>query len=90
MIALILTQVLHIFLIVLMVAGIFCTLIGLLTVFHWFKTPKLPADESNRLNNISAWWIGLTRPQVLANSYKYFRNDLMDNVEATERDHKDK
>tara|TARA_R110000868_G_scaffold48122_1_gene156801 strand:- start:374 stop:628 length:255 start_codon:yes stop_codon:yes gene_type:complete len=79
---------LDIFLFVLMIAGIFCTLIGMLTVFHWFKTPKMPADDSNRLNNISSWWIGLTRPNVLAKSYQYFRNDLLDNVDAVEKDKK--
>ena len=86
MIALALTQVLNVFLIVLMLAGIFCTLIGMLTVLHWFKTPKMPADDSNRLNNIASWWIGLTRPNVLAKSYKYFRNDILDNVDSVEKD----
>jgi uncharacterized BrkB/YihY/UPF0761 family membrane protein len=75
---------LNIFLIVLIVAGIFCTLIGILTVFHWFKTPKMPADDSNRLNNIASWWIGLTRPNVLAKSYRYFRNDIMENVKNSQ------
>lgn len=81
-----LTIVLNIFLVTLIIAGIFCTLIGMLTVFHWFKTPQMPADDSNRLNNIASWWIGLTRPNVLAKSYKYFRNDIMDNVDSVEKD----
>lgn len=68
----------------LMLAGIFCTAIGILTVFYWCKKPNKPADTSNRLNNISAWWIGLTRPEELAEEYKYFRQDLMDNIEDVE------
>lgn len=76
---------LDIFLITLLIAGIFCTLIGILTVFHWFKTPKMPSDATNRLNNIVSWWIGLTRPNVLAKSYKYFQNDLYENVKKVNK-----
>lgn len=60
-------------------------LIGLLTFFWWFKPAKEPADTSNRIGNISSWWIGLTRPDVLAKSYKYFQQDIMDNVEDVEK-----
>lgn len=70
---------------VLIVAGLFCTLLGLLTVFHWFKTPKAPSDDTNRINNISSWWIGLTRPDVLATSYKFFRQDVMANVDDIQK-----
>lgn len=73
-----------IFQLVLMVSGIFCTLLGLLTVVHWFKTPSAPSDTSNRINNISSWWIGLTRPEVLGNAYRMFRQDVMDNVDDLE------
>jgi hypothetical protein len=79
-----LTLLLNTFLIILIVAGMFCTLLGMLTVFHWFKTPKMPADDSNRLNNIASWWIGLTRPNVLATSYAYFKNDLLKNINKVE------
>lgn len=78
----------HSLLIVLCLSGIFCTLIGLLTVSWWFKSPKAPADSSNRVNNIQSWWIGLTRPDVLARSYKSFRQDIMDNIEEIEEDEK--
>jgi hypothetical protein len=70
---------------ILSVAGIFCTLIGMLTVFHWFKSAKAPNDSSNRINNIKSWWIGLTRPDVLGRSYKAFRQDEMDNIKDVER-----
>lgn len=68
------------------ISGVFFTLIGILTVFYWLKPSKEPADSSNRINRISSWWIGLTRPEVLATSYAYFRQDVMDNVEAVQRD----
>lgn len=54
--------------------------IGLLTIFYWVKPAKEPADTSNRINNITSWWIGLTRPDVLAQSYKFFRQDTLDNI----------
>lgn len=59
--------------------------IGALTVFHWFKSPKVPMDSSNRINNIVAWWLGLTRPEVLARHYDFFKNDVMENVEGVQR-----
>lgn len=65
--------------------GVFTTAIGILTVFYWLKPAKPPADTSNRVNNIASWWIGLTRPDVLATSYKYFRQDVMDNVHDVEK-----
>lgn len=71
--------------VVLMVSGLFCTLLGLLTVVHWFKTPTTPNDPSNRINNIMSWWIGLTRPDVMGTAYKAFRQDVMDNVEDVEK-----
>jgi hypothetical protein len=76
--------VLDIFLITLMVAGIFCTLLGLLTVFYWFKPAEPPADTSNRINNITSWWTGLTRTNVMAKEYKFFRQDVMDNINDVE------
>lgn len=72
--------ILNIFLITLLVAGTFSTLIGLLTIFYWIKPADKPNDKSNRINNITSWWIGLTRPEVLGTSYKLFRQDVMDNV----------
>ena len=69
---------------VLMVAGVFCTLLGMITLLHWIKTPVVPSDDSNRINNIKSWWIGMTRPEVLAASYKSFRQDVMDNVDDVE------
>lgn len=69
-------------LVVLLIAGIFSTLIGIITIFHWCKTPKY---STNRINNISSWWVGLTRPEVLGECYKYFRQNLLDNVDDVDR-----
>jgi len=59
--------------------------LGILTQYYWVKPSKAPADESNRINRLASWWIGLTRPEVLAKSYKFFRQDVLDNVEGVER-----
>ncbi len=67
---------------VLMLAGIFCTALGLLTVFHWVKKPIPPNDLSNRINNIKSWWIGLTRPDVLGRSYDEFSKDVLAQIET--------
>jgi hypothetical protein len=71
-------------LIVLMLAGLVCTMIGLITCVQWFRTPKAPNDDSNRINNIMSWWIGLTRPDVMGKAYKAFRQDVMDNINDVE------
>ena len=70
---------------VLCAAGIICTLIGMLTILFWVKSPKAPSDSSNRINNIMSWWIGLTRPNVMGKAYKAFRQDVMDNVEEIQK-----
>lgn len=71
--------------ILLIVSGLFCTVLGLITVVQWFKTPKAPSDDTNRINNIMSWWIGLTRPDILAHSYKAFQQDVMKNVDDVEQ-----
>ena len=81
-------MILTIFLNILMLAGTFCTALGLLTVFYWCKPSDKPADKSNRIKNLSSWWIGLSRPDVIAKSYKYFRQDVMDNIEDVETTNK--
>jgi|GEM_PF-2457983 hypothetical protein len=63
---------------------IFPCAIGIMTIYFWCKKPKPPADDSNRINNITAWWIGLTRPEVLAMSLKYFGNDVLENIKKVQ------
>lgn len=60
-------------------------LLGAFTIFNWLKTPKSPNDSSNRINNIVSWWIGTTRPHVLGRCYKFFRQDVMDNINDVEK-----
>ena len=66
---------------VMIIGGLFTTLLGILTVFYWVKTPKTPSDTTNRINNITAWWIGLTRPSVLAGSFPFFTKDVLENIQ---------
>lgn len=69
----------------LIIAGLMCTGLGLLTIIQWFQTPKAPSDDSNRINNVTSWWIGLTRPEVMAHAYKAFRQDVLKNIEDVEK-----
>ena len=72
--------------IILVVIGLPMWLLGAYTMFHWAKTPKLPNDSSNRINNITSWHIGLTRPDVLGSVYEeYFQNDVMENIKRTKQ-----
>lgn len=76
---------LQVFSLVLTISGIFCTIIGLITVIQWLKTPPEPNDQSNRVNNIMSWWIGLTRPDVVGKCYRAFKQDVMKNVDDIEK-----
>jgi len=67
---------------------LFPWLLGMLTIFYWCKPAKKPADESNRINNITSWWIGLTRTDVLAISLKYFGNDVLENIKKVQESEK--
>lgn len=72
----------NIFLNVLAFGGTFCTLLGILTVFHWVKKPSKPNDQSNRINNIQSWWLGLTRPEILGKAYDHFKKDVKEQMES--------
>ena len=67
--------------IVMIIGGLFTTIIGIVTVVQWLRTPNEPNDQSNRINNIMSWWIGLTRPDIVGHHYFAFQQDVMDNVE---------
>ena len=62
-----------------------CFLLGLLDFFYFIKKPKLPADESNRINNIVLWWITKTRPELFTKEYKFFTQDVMKNIRDVEK-----
>ena len=63
-------------------AALFPYALGLLTIFYWCKKPKFPADDTNRINNIKSWWIGLTRPEVLAAKYKHLQKDVFEQIKG--------
>ena len=68
---------------------VFPWLLGMVTIFYWIKPNKKPADESNRINSITSWWIGLTRTEVIAISLKYFRNDVLENIKKVQEQNND-
>ncbi len=70
---------------ILLIATLPLTLIGSITVFYWIKKPKAPADESNRINNVVAWWVTLRHPQLYASAYKFFRQDVVENINDVEK-----
>ena len=71
---------LSIFLATLIISGIFCTLIGLLTVVQIFvRSKKKPADSSNRIGHMRLWWFALTRPELFVNTFPWLKNDELDN-----------
>lgn len=67
-------------LVVLIVSGIFATLIGVVTLVQFARTKHLPMDESNRINHIRLWWFVLTRPELFVSSFEWLKNDELDNM----------
>ena len=73
-------MILDIFLISLMVGGIFTQLIGLLTLVYLLSPSRHPADQSNRINGIRLWWFALTRREMFVELFPWLTKDEMDNM----------
>lgn len=61
-------------------AGLFLTAVGLLTVFHWVKSPRHPVDKSNVINRIRLWWFALTRPELFVDLFPWLQYDEYKNI----------
>lgn len=70
----------YLFLVLLLIAGLISTLIGLVTLIQFARTKLPPADESNRINHIRLWWFVLTRPELFVNTFSWLKNDEYDNI----------
>ena len=71
--------------IILFIVGFVPWSIGMLTFFYWFKKPPEGNDSSNRINNITSWWVGLTRPEVLGKYWKMFQMDIKQIMDAVQK-----
>ena len=47
-----------------LVLVILLTLIGNVTFILWLRSPKEPADTSNRINTIILWWFAISRTEL--------------------------
>tara|TARA_R110000772_G_scaffold16535_5_gene46821 strand:- start:1269 stop:1496 length:228 start_codon:yes stop_codon:yes gene_type:complete len=66
---------------VLAIAGIFSTLIGILTLYYVFIRPmKPPADESNRIGHLQLWWLATTKPHLFTEQFPFLTKDVEDNI----------
>ena len=61
-------------------ALLFPSLIGLFTLYHWFRPQKGPADASNRINAIRLWWFALTREDKFVGQFPWLKKDEWENV----------
>lgn len=71
---------LDVFLGLLILGGLFFTLIGMFTFYHLLRPQKAPADSSNRINAFRLWWFALTREDKFVEHFPWLRNDEWDNV----------
>lgn len=69
-----------IFLVLLMVGGIFTQLIGIMTVGSWSLRLKAPADKSNRINRVRLWWYAISAPHRSIKSFYWLKGDETDNL----------
>jgi flagellar basal body-associated protein FliL len=65
----------------LVIAGIFATAIGLITLVQFARTKNAPADSSNRINHIRLWWFALTRPELFTETFPWMKKDELDNMQ---------
>ena len=54
--------------------------LGMLTLFHFVRAPRAPANTSNRINRIWLWWFALTRPELFVDTFEWLKHDELDNV----------
>ena len=59
---------------------LFPALIGGFVLFHIFRSQRLPADKTNRINKIRLIWFVLTREDLFVNSFPWLTRDELDNV----------
>lgn len=55
-------------------------LLGLFTIYHWFRPQKAPADTSNRINKIRLWWFALTREDKFTDLFTWLKKDEWENI----------
>jgi hypothetical protein len=55
-------------------------LLGVLTVYHWLRPQKAPADTSNRINKIRLWWFALTREDKFVFMFPWLKKDEWENL----------
>jgi len=56
------------------------SLLGMLVLFHIFRTQHEPADTSNRINKIRLFWFALTREELFVDVFPWLQNDEYDNI----------
>lgn len=71
----------YIFLCLMVVAGIFPLLIGIMTVGSWSLRLKAPADKSNRINRVRLWWYAISAPHRSIKSFHWLGGDETDNLD---------
>lgn len=59
---------------------LFPALVGLFVMFHTFRSQRLPADTSNRINKIRLLWFALTREDLFVRTFPWMSRDELDNV----------
>ena len=66
---------------VLALAGLFFTGIGLFVFYRVFVAEKSdPMDRSNRINHLRLLWFVLVHPQMFVDTFPWLKNDERDNV----------
>lgn len=70
----------HVFAIIIALAAMPVTTIGLLVICHVARPQRPGADASNRINKIRLIWFALTREDLFVPLFPWLRNDELKNV----------
>ena len=69
-------------LVLLGIASLPTSAIGLVVAWHVARPQKSPADASNRINKLRLIWFAMTREDVLAEHLPWLKRDEWENIQG--------
>lgn len=71
--------------IVLSIAGLFATSLGLLVLYHVIRPQKAPADPSNRINKLRLIWFAMKHEDRFVDVFPWLKEDETDQLNKKEK-----
>ena len=69
-----------IILLLIILASLPFSAIGLFMTYQVIRTQRSPADNSNRFNKVRLVWFAMTREELFVGTFRWMKNDELENV----------